>query len=216
VLNAQIMAQVLNQHDLLDAVPNSTFSKSGSLGSAGGIKCDFRAGPRILKVNFKSPVAAHLWSGTEKQDVRVAPGEMVFILTEDPLELSQNMVARLSPKRKLSHVEVPAMGGFCTDPLDWGRSRVGLNKFAATSFPFIFGKQEMAAALDELGEDETDGSDPPEASVEYFPEEQIRVMQSYESITIKPVADLVHRLSPEVEALRRGVRSHQGKLKMNP
>jgi hypothetical protein len=216
VLNAQIMAQIINQHGLLDAVANATFSKSGSPGSAGELKCHFRMSPRILKVSFKSPVAPHLWCGTEKQDMRVAPGEMVFILTEDPLEVSQNMRARLSPKWKLSHVGVLAMGGLSADPLDWGRSRAGLNNFASTSFPFIFGKQGMGAALDELGEDEAVGSDPPEASVKYFPEEQIRVMQSYEAITIKPVADLVHELSPEVDALRRGIGSHKGRRRVNP
>jgi hypothetical protein len=216
VLKAQIMARILNRHDLLNAVPNSTFSKSGSPGSAGGLKHDFRVSPRIPKVSFKSAVAAHLWSGTEEQDVPVAPGEMVFILTEDPLEHSHNTPARLSPKRKLSHAGVLPMGGFRNDLLYWGRSRVGLNKSASASFPFILGKQGMAVALDELGEDETVGSEPPEPSSEYFPEEQIRVMQCYESITIKPVADLVHELSPEVDALRRGVGSHKGELRENP
>ena len=108
------------------------------------------------------------------------------------------------------------MGGFCIDPLYWGRSRIGLINFASTSFPFILGKKVMAAALDELGEDETDGLAPPEASVEYFPEELIRVMQNHEPITIKPVADLVHELSPEVDTLRRDIWSHEGKMKMNP
>ena len=139
----------------------------------------------------------------------VEPGEMVFVLSEEKLNLPKNMVAHLSPKRKLSHAGILAIGGFCIDPLYKGRLLIGLYNFSSTNFPIIPGKKMIAATFYELGENEASNFAAPESAIEDFPEDLVRVMQGYEPMTIKPVADLVKRLSQELDVLRRDIRSHE-------
>jgi deoxycytidine triphosphate deaminase len=99
------MARILNQHDLLDAVTHSTFIKGDSPASAEVARYDSRVSSRILKAGFIRPVNADLWSEPEERDSCIAPTEMVFILTEERLELPPNMFAHLSPKGKWATLE---------------------------------------------------------------------------------------------------------------
>ena len=59
----------------------------------------------------------------------VEPGEVVFVLTEERLDLPRNMIAVLSQKRKLFNQGIQVLGGFCIDPLYRGKLLVGLYNF---------------------------------------------------------------------------------------
>src|SRR5438105_1926894 len=100
------MAELVAGTNLRQAVEQSTFIQHGDLASAEGVKYDFRLSDHVLKAKFKRPVDASKLTETEKVDLVVEPGEVVFVLTEESLNLPYNMMAQLSPKRKLSHAGI--------------------------------------------------------------------------------------------------------------
>ena len=107
------MANIIAGDKLLKAVKSQTFIKGGDVKCAEGVKYDFRVSSKILKANYKRPIDVNKLTETEKKELFIDPGEMIFILTEERLDLPDNMIAELSPKRKLSHAGVLAIGGFC-------------------------------------------------------------------------------------------------------
>jgi len=203
------MGRFLTEKELIEGLKPSGFIQNGDPQCAEGIKYDFRLSSQILKSSFKRPIDASRLSEREKGDLSIAPGEMIFVLSEERLNLPGNVVAHLSPKRKLSHAGVLAIGGFCVDPGYKGRLLIGLYNFSSTNFPLIPGKKVIAATFYELNHDEAIGAAHPEAAIEDFPEELIRMIASYEPMSIKSVADLVKQLSQELESLKTEIRSHE-------
>ncbi len=157
--------------------------------------------------SYKRPLDFEKLTETEKRELFIDPGEMVFILTEERLDLPNNMVAELSPKRKLSHAGVLAIGGFCIDPLYHGRLLIGLFNFSSTPFPIIPGKKVIAATFSILQEQECCDFARPEAALEDFPEELIQVMQKYRPMVMTSVLDNIHKLQGQVDAIRREIDS---------
>jgi dUTPase len=135
--------------------------------------------------------------------LHVLPGEVVFVLTEESLDLPRNMVANLSPKRKLSHYGIMVLGGFCIDPLYQGRLLIGLYNFSSSPFPIIPGKKLIAAVFYELQEGELADFKKPDAAITDFPEDLVRLMQQYQPISHQSLAEQLKNISVELENLRR-------------
>jgi dCTP deaminase len=171
------------------AVETQTFIKAGDANCAEGVKYDFRLGTRILKASFGQPVDLKNMPEAERSSVGVEPGEIVFVLTEERLDLPQNMIAELSPKRKLSHDGILTLGGFCIDPLYRGRLLFGLYNFSSTRFPLRPGKKLVAAIFFELQEGEVGKFRVPEVAIEDFPDELVRLIQNYKPIALKGLED---------------------------
>jgi deoxycytidine triphosphate deaminase len=203
------MGRFLTENELIAGLGPSGFIQNGDRQCAEGIKYDFRLSPQILKSSFKRPIDASRLSEREKGDLSISPGEMIFVLSEERLNLPSNIVAHLSPKRKLSHAGVLAIGGFCIDPGYKGRLLIGLYNFSSTNFPLITGKKVIAATFYQLSPEEIAGNPHPEAAVEDFPEELIRMIANYEPMSVKSVADLVKQLSHDLDAMRNEIRSHE-------
>src|SRR6266404_3318447 len=110
------MPTMVTGDELLHAVENKPFIIGGAASCAEGIKYDFRVSSRILKASFGGPIDASKLSVAERAALAIEPGEMVFVLSEERLNLPMDMKAELSPKRKLSHAGILALGGFCIDP----------------------------------------------------------------------------------------------------
>src|SRR5438093_10538078 len=181
------MPRLLNHVEIAEAVERGSFIKGGKSESAEGVKYDFHLSNRILKAGFGRPIDAEKLSEIEKKDLYIEPGEMVFVLTEERLTLPDNMVALLSPKRKLSHAGILSIGGFCIDPLYDGKLLVGLYNFSSTRFPIIPGKKLIAANFYQLNKEEKNGFSKPEAAVDDFPDELVAVMQNYRPVMMQPV-----------------------------
>ena len=96
------MSIMVTGQELGTAVKDGTFIQNGDPSGVEGVKYDLRLSSRILKAKFSRPVDASEMSEVEKGDLCVDPGEVVFVLTEERLALPMNMLAQLSPKRKLS------------------------------------------------------------------------------------------------------------------
>jgi deoxycytidine triphosphate deaminase len=202
------MAELITGNHLLDAVEAGTFIKGGDPACAEGVKYDFRLSPHVLKAAFKRPVDATLLTESEKKDLLVEPGEVVFVLTEETLDLPSDMMAQLSPKRKLAHSGILTLGGFAIDPGYRGPLLLGLFNFSSTPFPLIPGKKIIAATFYRLDGTEVPATPGLVEPLTGFPDELVTVMQRYQPVAIQSVADNLRQLQADLSALQGEVRSH--------
>lgn len=203
------MPTMVTGQELLRAVQEGTFIQGGDVSCVEGVKYDFRLGPRILKARYSTPIDANKLNETEKQGLCVEPGEAVFVLTEERLALPGNMIAQLSPKRKLSHAGILTLGGFTIDPRYEGRLLIGLFNFSSTPFPLIPGKKIIAATFYLLEGSEAGQFPVPEKPLDDFPDELVQVMQKYHPVAMQSVTELVKRLQDDLTSLKDEIRSHE-------
>lgn len=201
------MAKVVTEAALKRAVGEQTFIKGGLATCAEGLKYDFRLGTRILKASLGQPVDLSSLPEVERGAMGVDPGEVLFVLTEERLELPRNIMAQLSPKRKLSHEGILVLGGLCVDPLYCGRLLVGLYNFSSSRFPLRPGKKLIAAVFYELGEDEISELQPVEANIEDFPDELVRLIQNYRPVVLQTLQESLVATQRQLDALRTEITS---------
>lgn len=201
------MASIITGEKLTQAVESQTFIKGGELKCAEGVKYDFRVSSKILKASYQRPIDVNKLTETEKRELFIEPGEMIFILTEEHLDLPINMIAELSPKRKLSHAGILAIGGFCIDPLYQGRLLIGLFNLSSTPFPIIPGKKVIAATFFVLEKGECGDFIQPEIALEEFPDELIQVMQKYRPLVMTSILDSIQKIQNQIDTIRREIDS---------
>jgi dUTPase len=201
------MANVVSGDALNRAVEDQSFIKGGSLSCAEGLKYDFRLGPRILKASFGQPIDMSILPEAEKTQIAVDPGEVLFVLTEERVELPSNMMAQLSPKRKLSHEGILVLGGLCIDPLYRGKLLVGLYNFSSTRFPLRPGKKLIAAVFYELTGDEISAFEPVETNIEDFPDELVRLIQNYRPVVLQTLQEALSETQRQLATLRTEITS---------
>jgi deoxycytidine triphosphate deaminase len=196
------MARAITGEELVSAVKDQTFIKEGSVRCAEGIKYDFRMGSRVLKAKYGRSIDIDKLPEAEKADMIVEPGEVVFVLTEESLELTNKIMAHLMPKRKLSHEGILVLGGFCVDPLYSGRLLIGLYNFSSSRFTLEPRRKLIAAVFYELQESERGVFEKPETSVNDFPGELVRLISSYQPIDLKGLRDDISSLETQITNLR--------------
>ena len=197
------MPRIIAENELRRAVTQKTFIKNGLPENVEGVKYDFRMGSWILKAEFGGPVDTSKIADRGGTTLHVEPGEVVFVLTEESLDLPNNVLANLSPKRKLSHYGILVLGGFCIDPLYQGKLLVGLYNFSSSPFPLIPRKKLIAAVFYELQEGELAQFKKPEVAITDFPEDLIRLMQQYKPVSNQGLVEQLSKISVELENLRR-------------
>lgn len=203
------MARIIAETRLKKAIKDGTFIKNGLIDNAEGIKYDFRMSSRILKAEFGRAVNMSKFPEQQQAGLAVEPGEVVFVLTEEILDLPRNIEANLSPKRKLSHQGIMVLGGFCIDPLYKGRLLIGLYNFSSSSFPLIPGKKLIAAVFYELQDEEIDDFKRPEAAIDDFPDELIRLMKSYRPVSSTQLIEQMKKLQADFDGLRNEFRGRE-------
>ena len=97
------MSKVISGKRLQEAIRNNEFLSGGDTSSCDGIKYDFRLDDSILKSKFGVPVSYSSFP-VDKQgtELVVTPGEMVFVMTKETLNLPPNIFSQLSPRRKMT------------------------------------------------------------------------------------------------------------------
>jgi deoxycytidine triphosphate deaminase len=203
------MAQLIAGDELHHAVEKGTFIRNGVLTSAEGVKYDFRLSSRFLMASFGRPVDYNDLTESEKGAAVVQPGEVVFVLTEERLELPQNIMAQLSPKRKLSHDGILTLGGFCIDPCYRGRLLVGLFNLSSTPFQLRPGKKLIGATFYLLEKNETALDAPVPEPMEDFPDDLVKVIKDYRPILSQQVLAQLTELQKEVGVIRNAIDSHK-------
>lgn len=198
------LATIIVGDRLRAAVSEGTFIKDATPESVEGVKYDLRMSSRILKGSHTQPIDIDKLPEQERAAMAVEPGEVVFVLTKERLNLPDNIIALLSPKRKMSHVGIMVLGGFCIDPLYSGPLWIGLYNFSSTPFPLKSDRKLIAALFYELSDDEkTDFSVPESAGKGDFPDELIALIKNYKPIEVKAVSDLLNETRKEIEILRQ-------------
>lgn len=189
------------------ATKDGGFIKNGVIDSVEGAKYDFRMSQVVLKASYGTPVDIKALSEEQRAQMRVDPGEVVFVKTIENLLLPSNVTALLSPKRKLSHLGIIVLGGFCVDPLYSGPLFIGLYNFSSTPFPLIAGKKIIAALFTRLdGEELTDFPIPEPMTDEGFPDELVTLIRNYKPIEIRALSESVIDLHGKLSALTEEVR----------
>lgn len=196
------MAEAITGEQLIRAVAEETFIKGGEPQCAEGIKYDFRMGSRVLKAKYGRSIDIDKLPEAEKAQMVVEPGEVVFVLTEERLELPASIMAHLMPKRKLSHEGILVLGGFCVDPLYSGKLLIGLYNFSSSRFMLEPRRKLIAAVFYELQDTERGVFQKPEASVDDFPAELVRLISSYQPIDLKGLRDDIYSLENQISNLR--------------
>lgn len=72
------------------AVKNNQIITNGTVENCEEIKYDFRLGENILKSSFRRSVKFSELTVEEKSKCSIAPGEVVFVVTEEKLNLPNN------------------------------------------------------------------------------------------------------------------------------
>ena len=199
----QSMPKLITGARLLDAVQKQSFIVGGDPKCVEGVKYDLRMGNSVLKSSYGQAVEIDRLPEIERSTLRVDPGEVVFVLTMERLNLPRNMIAVLSNKRKLAHSGILILGGSSVDPLYDKQLQVGLYNFSSTVFPLRPGKKLIAAMFYELDESELDQFIIPESTnTDGFADELVTLIKNYKPIELKGVYDELQETKRQLQELR--------------
>jgi deoxycytidine triphosphate deaminase len=200
------MPHLLPKNDLLLLI-NEGAIKNAKTENCEGIKYDFRLSSRILKAKYKTPIDINELTAVEKAALFVDPGEVVFVLSEEILDLPNDIYVVLVPKRKLSHDGVMILGGLSVDPLYKGRLLIGIYNFSSSPFPLQNGKKLIGSHFFKLNHDEIDNTKKaPEAAIDDFPEDLIRLMGKYIPISSLGIMDKINTVERKLEEFKKEFR----------
>jgi deoxycytidine triphosphate deaminase len=190
------MSRLLNSNELKAAVQDATFIKDGDPNCIEANKYDFRLGHRLLKAKFLGiEVDLRDIIKTDPTAALIEPGEVVFVMTEETLDLPQNIKAELSFKRKMAHLGIMLMGGFCVDPQYRGKLIFGMYNFSSKEFPLKYGHKLIAAQFYQLAPEEVSKEAPIPEPLLNFPENVVEIIKMYQPMSL-------HGLKAEIEAIR--------------
>lgn len=196
--------KLVSKQQLLDAITDNTFINGGTVQCAEDSKYDLRASHRFLKGNHANPIDARTLSGEFLADLVVKPGEVVFLLSEESLDLPKNMIAQLSPKRKMSQNGILTLGGFTVDPGYKGFLLVGLYNFSSTDFPLRPLKKLIGIHFYYLDEDECKNVEGCKERLTDFPDDLVNMMHRYKL----PDTGAIERLRQEISHLEGRINDH--------
>ena len=199
------MPTLITGSRLREAVENGTFIKGGDIASVEGVKYDFHMGSRVLKASFATTIDIAKLPETERANMRIDPGEVVFVFTKETLHLSPTMVAVLSPKRTLTHSGIVVLGGFAIDPKWNGPLWMGLYNLSSTPFPLRPGRKLIAAMFYGLEGEEIGEFPTPEPGGDDFPDELITLIKNYKPIELRGLQDEIEETKRQLAVLRTEV-----------
>lgn len=203
------MSTVLTERELKDAVRAGHLVIDGKESSVEGLKYDFALGSRML-FGGKGPINATNLTEQERSSLVVKPGELVYVMSEEQLDLPMDMKADLSLKRKISHLGIQVLGGSSVDPGYRGRLVFALYNLSTRPFPLQPGRKLIAAQFYKLTAEETPPSTSriPEPLYE-FPDDLVQLMAVYEPATTEGLRQSVHDLTRMVEDLKRQIEAKE-------
>ncbi len=202
------MATMITGKELKEAVLSQSIMQAGDEKCVEGIKYDFRLSSHILKAKFGRPIDATKLNQSELADLVIEPNEVVFGLTEERLTLPKDVIAQLSPKRRMSQSGVLTLGGLTVDPGYKGRLLVGMLNYSSTPFLLKPGKKLIAATFLRLSPDEVGDLEVCSESLEDFPDELVEVMQKYRPVGTKFIVDGIQKLEDEINFIKKELKEH--------
>lgn len=196
------MAEVILQDELALAISDNSFIKNGITSCCEGMKYDFRLSSRILKADFKQPVDVGTIIAEDQKNLVIKPGEVVFVMTQESIELPNNIFCQLSAKRKLSHDGIIILGGFTIDPNYSGKLIFGLYNISSKEYPIRPGKKLVAGVFYKLNEEDTKNFTTKPESLYDFPDELVRMISEYKSVAMESLSEDLNTLKADLKFLK--------------
>ncbi len=198
------MAQTITGSKIKKLVEEGKVIENGSLDHCGSLKYDFTLSDEILKSDFKTPVKLGDLSVEERREALIQPGEVVYVLSKEKVNLPANMYMSLSANRGMSEYGVLTLGGFAVDPGYSGRLMFGLFNYSSTPFPLIPESKLIGGVFYLFEENETIdiGDLETPKSIEKFPARLVNIISKYSPTGMSSLEESMKAISKQVDALR--------------
>jgi len=174
-----------------------------------GIKYDLRISSMLLSGDYPNSIDINQLDYEKRNKLVVAPGELIFLLTEEIVNLPDNIIALLVFKRKMNHEGVQVLGGSVVDPLYSGRLLFGLYNFSSEPFPVIPGKKIMSIMFYQLDGEEIGEFPKPEARIDSFPDELLRNMSKYKPTSQQQLERQLLEVKTSLEQIKKNFKENE-------
>jgi dUTPase len=196
--------EILAAEDLISAVENRTLIKNGRRESCEGIKYDFTLNKMVLTADSKGPIDIDQF----KEKAVIKPGEIAFVMTEEVLELDDDIYCQLSTKRKLSLDGIVALGGLIIDPNYKGKLIFGLYNLSSHDFLLRSGKKLIAGVFYRINEKSSIRPEP----INDFPDELVKVWLDRKPNSINSVNAAIDNINNTIAELRNDMQAIKNQL----
>lgn len=208
------MAETLTGIKIKKLVEESKVIENGSINNCGALKYDFTLSDEILKSDFSTPVKLADLSIEERRIALIQPGEVVYVLTKEKVNLPSDMYMSLSANRGMSEYGVLTLGGFAVDPGYSGRLMFGLYNYSSTPFTLMPGEKLIGGVFYQLDKNEStsiENLDIPKP-IEDFPARLVSIISKYSPTGMTSLEESVKTISKQMMALREELNSSKEEI----
>jgi len=200
------VSKVISGKRLQDAVSNKEFLNGGDIANCDGIKYDFRLDDLILKSKYGVPINYSNFP-VDKQgiDLVVSPGEMVFVMSKETLNLPKNIFSQLSPRRKMTEFGIITLGGLAIDPGYNGKLLFGLYNISSEDFKLVPNAKLVGAVFYELEDEELLPDYIPPKAIDGYSSTLIEKIGKYQPIGITTLEEAIRKIEDQLDVFRKGL-----------
>lgn len=208
------MAETLTGSKIKKLVEEAKVIENGSLNNCGALKYDFTLSDEILKSDFSTPVKLADLSVEERRTALIQPGEVVYVLTKEKVNLPSDMYMSLSANRGMSEYGVLTLGGFAVDPGYSGRLMFGLFNYSSTPFTLMPGAKLIGGVFYQLDESESINIEKLEVPkpIEDFPARLVSIISKYSPTGMTSLEGSIEAISKQVAALKEELNNNKEEI----
>ncbi len=208
------MAETITGVKIKNLVEQGKIIENGSISNCGALKYDFTLSDEILKSDFSTPIKFDELSVEERRKALIQPGEVVYVLTKEKVNLPSNMYMSLSANRGMSEYGVLTLGGFAVDPGYSGRLMFGLYNYSSTPFTLIPNSKLIGGIFYQLNENEVIDTDLLERPkpIDEFPARLVSIISKYSPTGMSSLDESIKAISKQMEALKEEFNKNRDEL----
>lgn len=208
------MAETITGSKIRKLVEDGKVIENGSINNCGSLKYDFTLSDEILKSDFSTPIRFEELSVEERRKALIQPGEVVYVLTKEKVNLPSNMYMSLSANRGMSEYGVLTLGGFAVDPGYSGRLMFGLYNYSSTPFPLMPGSKLIGGVFYLLNEKESSDIDSLERpkSIDEFPPRLVNIISKYSPTGMNSLDESIKAIAKQMAALKEELGKNKDEL----
>lgn len=209
-----LMSRTITGNSLKELIQAGEVVQNASVENCGPIKYDFVLSEEFLKAEFSSPVKMSDLTAEEKRKALVNPGEVVYVLTRETINIPKNMYMHLSANRSMSEYGVLTLGGFAVDPGYSGRLMFGLYNFTNTPFTLVPGAKLVGGVFYQFDECEVEDIEELEfsKSINNFPPRLISIINKYSPTGLTTLEDAIKTINQQMEKLKQETNNNRDEL----
>lgn len=208
------MAKTITGDALKHLVEENIIIENGVSENCGALKYDFVLSEEFLKSDFKTPKKMSDLTAYEKREAVINPGEVVYVLSKEKLNLPNDMYMHLSANRGMSEYGILTLGGFAVDPGYSGRLMFGLYNYSCTPFPLIPGEKLVGAVFYQFDEEEASSISEINApkSINKFPPRLVNIIDKYSPVGLSSLEDSIKAIKEQMEIVRQELNKNKDEL----